>query len=56
MGITTKIMLALVIVSGLAGIVLGITYVPGKIQAKIDTVSKDAGDKVSKANTELATV
>ena len=56
MGITTKIMLALVIVSGLAGIVLGITYVPGKIQAKVDAVSKEAGDKVSKANTDLATV
>ena len=56
MGITTKIMLALVIVSGLAGIVLGVAYVPRNIQAKIDAASKEADDKVSKANTDLATV
>lgn len=56
MGATTKIMLALVIVSGLTGIGLGFIYVPGKIQMKIDAVSKEAGDKVSKANTDLATV
>lgn len=56
MGITTKIMLALVIVAGLAGIVLGISYVPGKIQTKIDTVQKEAGDKVGKVNKDLSEV
>ena len=55
MGITTKTMLALVIVLGLAGIVLGLTYVPGKYQAKIDEAKKEADEKVSKANKDLAT-
>lgn len=54
MGITTKIMLALVIVAGLAGIVLGVSYVPGKIQEKIEAEKKVGDDKVGKANTELS--
>ena len=56
MGTTTKIMLVLVIVSGLVGAVLGVFYVPSKIQTKIDAVSKEASDRVSKANIDLATV
>ena len=55
MGITTKIMLALVIVSGVAGIVLGFAYVPSKYMAKNEAVKNDRDDKVKKANKDVET-